>query len=113
MRTIFEFPPHGRPVLHSTHASTTRPLEKSRNRNVTRPFGKRPRPSRRRKNGLIRTEIALICTGTNEEIVDVVLYLNSATALFERTRVVKTTHVSRARDATMLRLVLNAVVNGG
>ena len=67
--------------------------------------------ARVRKNGLIRTEIALICT--NEEIVDVVLHLNSASALFERTRVVKTTHVSRARDARMLRLVLNAVVNGG
>jgi hypothetical protein len=63
------------------------------------------------KNGLIRTEIALICT--NEEIVDFVLYLNRASPLFERTRVVKTTHVSRARDARMLRLVLNAVVNGG
>ena len=64
------------------------------------------------KNGLIRTEIALIIC-TNEEIVDFVLYLNRASPLFERTRVVKTTHVSRARDAPLLRLVLNAVVNGG
>ena len=63
------------------------------------------------KNGLIRTEIALICT--NEEIVDFVLYLNRASPLFERTRVVKTTHVSRTRDATMLRILLNAVGNGG
>jgi hypothetical protein len=64
-----------------------------------------------RNNGLIRTEIALICT--NDILVIFLLNLNSASALFERTRIVKSTHVSRTRDATMLRILLNAVVNGG
>jgi len=41
------------------------------------------------------------------------LYFERTRPLFERTRIVKTTHVSRVRDASMLRILLNAVVNGG